>query len=185
MNAISKFFLIILFSLSANAYAATLNVEDGKYSSISNIDVNGTLYTATFYDGTYNNALAEYGSEQLNYTDVEALDFAGALYDFLNTSTSYDFGTYFNGCTGLNCYLSTVIENNPLTVWSVYVLNSSLVTPTSYSNHAYLNNDFGTVSNVIWEEVSVSAVPIPAAAFLFGPALLGFIGFRRKVKAMA
>jgi hypothetical protein len=29
---------------------------------------------------------------------------------------------------------------------------------------------------------SVSQVPVPAAAFLFGPALLGFIGLRRKAK---
>lgn len=29
----------------------------------------------------------------------------------------------------------------------------------------------------------VSAVPIPAAAFMFGPALLGFLGFRRKMQA--
>jgi len=32
---------------------------------------------------------------------------------------------------------------------------------------------------------SPSAVPIPAAAFLFGPALLGFMGFRRKANASA
>lgn len=30
---------------------------------------------------------------------------------------------------------------------------------------------------------SPSAVPIPAAAFMFGPALLGFLGFRRKMQA--
>ncbi|MFW5426780.1 MAG: hypothetical protein ACKE8G_02890 [Methylophagaceae bacterium] len=29
---------------------------------------------------------------------------------------------------------------------------------------------------------NVSAVPLPAAAFMFGPALLGFLGLRRKVK---
>lgn len=29
----------------------------------------------------------------------------------------------------------------------------------------------------------VSAVPIPAAAFMFAPALLGFLGFRRKIRA--
>ena len=29
----------------------------------------------------------------------------------------------------------------------------------------------------------VSAVPIPAAAFMFAPALLGFLGFRRKMQA--
>jgi hypothetical protein len=32
---------------------------------------------------------------------------------------------------------------------------------------------------------SVSAVPVPAAAFLFGPALLGFIGLRRRAKLTA
>lgn len=31
--------------------------------------------------------------------------------------------------------------------------------------------------------VAPSAVPIPAAAFLFAPALLGFINFRRKLRA--
>jgi hypothetical protein len=30
---------------------------------------------------------------------------------------------------------------------------------------------------------NVSEVPVPAAAFLFGPALLGFLGLRRKAKA--
>lgn len=29
---------------------------------------------------------------------------------------------------------------------------------------------------------AVSAVPVPAAAFLFAPALMGFLGFRRKLK---
>jgi hypothetical protein len=35
------------------------------------------------------------------------------------------------------------------------------------------------------DAVSVSAVPIPAAAFLFAPALLGFMGLRRKAKSSA
>ncbi len=35
------------------------------------------------------------------------------------------------------------------------------------------------------DSVSVSAVPIPAAAFLFAPALLGFMGLRRKAKDLA
>jgi len=30
------------------------------------------------------------------------------------------------------------------------------------------------------ELTNVSAVPVPAAAFLFAPALLGFLGLRRK-----
>ena len=34
------------------------------------------------------------------------------------------------------------------------------------------------------DAVTVSAVPVPAAALLFAPALLGFMGLRRKAKAM-
>ncbi|MDB2705433.1 hypothetical protein N9Y67_02705 [Pseudomonadota bacterium] len=44
------------------------------------------------------------------------------------------------------------------------------------------NDGFG-MDNVSYTPISaVSAVPIPAAAFLFGPALLGFMGLRRKAK---
>jgi hypothetical protein len=35
-------------------------------------------------------------------------------------------------------------------------------------------------SNILKYDVSVSAVPVPAALFLFAPALLGFLGLRRK-----
>ncbi|KAJ0338063.1 hypothetical protein COL154_014275, partial [Colletotrichum chrysophilum] len=34
------------------------------------------------------------------------------------------------------------------------------------------------------DAISVSAVPLPAAALLFAPALLGFMGLRRKAKTM-
>lgn len=36
---------------------------------------------------------------------------------------------------------------------------------------------------IMLDNISVSAVPIPAAAFLFSPALLGFMGLRRKAKS--
>ena len=32
--------------------------------------------------------------------------------------------------------------------------------------------------------LSISAVPVPAALFLFAPALLGFLGLRRKATAL-
>lgn len=55
---------------------------------------------------------------------------------------------------------------------------------------AFSNGSFGFYNysqpNVLYagiEEVTLpSAVPVPAAAFMFAPALLGFIGLRRKVK---
>jgi len=50
--------------------------------------------------------------------------------------------------------------------------------------------DFGGTANQVGYDditfgsaVPVSAVPVPAALFLFAPALLGFFGFRRKMQA--
>jgi hypothetical protein len=38
------------------------------------------------------------------------------------------------------------------------------------------------ISWLLVSDLSLSAVPIPATAFLFGPAFLGFMGFRRRAK---
>jgi len=41
-----------------------------------------------------------------------------------------------------------------------------------------------SITGYIVEYDSLSAVPIPAALFMFAPALLGFIGFRRRAKTL-
>ena len=43
----------------------------------------------------------------------------------------------------------------------------------------------GASSDELKYDVSVSAVPIPAALFLFGPALLGLLGMRLRAKSNA
>lgn len=42
---------------------------------------------------------------------------------------------------------------------------------------------YGEFDNINLSDATVSAVPIPAAAFMFVPALLGLMGFRRKLKS--
>lgn len=42
-----------------------------------------------------------------------------------------------------------------------------------------------TSETIVSLDINQSAVPIPAAAFLFAPALLGFMGLRRKAKNLA
>ncbi|MFW5426987.1 MAG: hypothetical protein ACKE8G_06090 [Methylophagaceae bacterium] len=51
---------------------------------------------------------------------------------------------------------------------------SSLIGSRIYASAILQSLDFS--------KTAVSAVPIPAAAFMFAPALLGFLGFRRKVR---
>ncbi|MEW5011830.1 MAG: hypothetical protein AB1Y22_09740 [Cycloclasticus sp.] len=48
---------------------------------------------------------------------------------------------------------------------------------------ASLSSDWVVFDNLTFKASSVSAVPVPAALFLFAPALLGFLGFRRKKAA--
>jgi len=53
------------------------------------------------------------------------------------------------------------------------------------NSHSGSSFDHWAIDNVTISNDSVSAVPLPAAALLFGPALLGLMGFRRKAKAAA
>jgi hypothetical protein len=49
----------------------------------------------------------------------------------------------------------------------------------------YILKIIDATSGVVKYDVSVSAVPVPAALFLFAPALLGLLGMRRKAAAAA
>ncbi len=54
------------------------------------------------------------------------------------------------------------------------------------SSDAWSHSGFFSRNTISWLLVSnggPSPVPIPAAAFMFAPALLGFLGFRRKLRA--
>jgi len=63
-----------------------------------------------------------------------------------------------------------------------YALSSlNIVTDSiAFTAPAGLSDD--AVNDFALASVSVSAVPVPAAAFLFAPALLGFMGLRRKAQ---
>lgn len=58
------------------------------------------------------------------------------------------------------------------------LVNDDMAKVTLSSN----SRDWVVFDNLTYKE-SVSAVPIPAAVFMFVPALLGFLGFRRKLQA--
>jgi hypothetical protein len=60
--------------------------------------------------------------------------------------------------------------------WSTYTFLVDLAEGDKLS----FANLGGDNAGMMLDNVSVSAVPVPAAAFLFAPALLGFMGLRRK-----
>ena len=52
----------------------------------------------------------------------------------------------------------------------------------SVFNDFFVDEERTRTAQLIGRITAVSAVPVPAAAFLFAPALLGFMGLRRKAK---
>ncbi|EGL53116.1 MULTISPECIES: hypothetical protein [Methylophaga] len=84
-------------------------------------------------------------------------------------NTTYDFDIIFT---------SSLVE-----VFVNGIKELSIAGTFSNGSFGFYNYSQQSVLYAGIEEVNVpSAVPVPAAAFMFAPALLGFIGFRRRVK---
>lgn len=76
--------------------------------------------------------------------------------------------------------------NNDVGVIGQWTENGNFSTTVLLSAGTSYWVDFSTVySGIVKYGLEVSAVPIPAALWLFGPALLGFFGLRRRAQKTA
>jgi len=91
-------------------------------------------------------------------------------------STTNGISVFWNGAL-LDSVTGTGSSSNIWTIFEYIVLGTS----NDILKFTAVGKDDGLGGNL--DAVSVSAVPIPAAAFLFGPAFLGLMGFRRKFSA--
>jgi hypothetical protein len=73
----------------------------------------------------------------------------------------------------------TVVLQETIAYTQGWTLFDKLITIGSLSKLQFFV-DGGDTQGVMLDDISVSKVPVPAAAFLFAPAVLGFIGLRRK-----
>jgi hypothetical protein len=69
--------------------------------------------------------------------------------------------------------------------WSDSWTTFNFVVNTNGGERLYIGSNSTDNVGLILDNVSVSAVPVPAAAFLMAPALIGFIGLRRKAAKKA
>jgi hypothetical protein len=161
-----------LLAASFSINAATVNLDALTSTNLNPVELNLTA-------GTYN-----------------VNPFAGAF-------TSWNAWGSSTGCdsTGANCSKGW-INNYSITTPTETIFTSNSIRYAS-ANLALLNslstsftllsdatvkffiNDSNYGDNIGGMSLNVSAVPIPAAAFLFAPALLGFMGLRRKAKNSA
>lgn len=198
-NMTNRFLAIglIVFGSMGSAHAVSYNVVGGELIGAFDVDVAGTFYDVIFGDGSCVSLYS--GCDELSdfpFSDpAESQVAAMALItQVFGNSDVYDADpSLTRGCESNACFLmmpyvfSTNVNfpgyasvkggsNTPALMENVVVF--SIIEP-SFDLSAY-----STWTYTQWTP-TVSAVPVPAAIWLFGTALIGFIGFGKRKEKLA
>jgi len=164
-------FMIVgmLFSLSVSAATITLGAPaDDEYAY-------GAGPSASMVDGS----ATTYFSGQDDFShDWNVAGDSSAVFkvDFLPSESPVQIGS-------VELFLASDLTNSLISAGPANINVFSYVLAESVD---YVLRISGTeLQNSVSYHVNVSAVPIPAALFLFAPALLGFFGLRRKAALAA
>jgi len=201
-------FVVALLLSSFTASAVTVNaVNSGWYKSTgnnngttNNINAVGNQNNWLGFDlgtvtGTILSATLEVGSDNANLS--------GQAFKWSEVSTSYgllgvinsslittDLGSGNVFATGI--HQAGVINSFTLNALGIASLNAATSFWAIGGHNSTNHNAFGWTGGVSTQDhiklvlnTGVSEVPIPAAAFMFAPALLGFMGLRRRAKNKA
>lgn len=192
MNFINKEKLacITVFVMSlcstSNVMAATIVTDGTNLTGINGVDVDGTLYDVTLNDvwtgiDLYGSTFAQNATVALDdlFSDGGALD-----------GSVYDSGLNF-GCENPNdCHWYTVtsVSTSAIGTWLFTNYGTEHLGADTYRSYgdsitASLSNGSTNIAFLEWTESKVSAVPVPAAAWLFCSGLLGIVGMARRKAA--
>jgi hypothetical protein len=152
----------------ANVNAANVNLTvDGGWQGFYFDDV------GTSWEDTFSFTL----TEQALFTVTDAYE-SGDEFTFTDGTTTWNTSTAILGATNLGNDFDAALASLQFSSLSV------LLGAGSYTISGITTlSPFGSGGAAVQlSSVDVSAVPIPAAALLFAPALLGFMGLRRKAK---
>ncbi len=191
MKAILKWMILSAALFSTSSFALTVHLTGGVVTSATGVIVNGDYYNVNFVDGTCTAIFSGCVNSAFtfqNSTDAFAASnallnqvFLGA-YDDLSVDT---FGCDPNGiyCAAYTPYNRTATD---VVVANAYNLasGSDLVFTGLIANPATAGTT-GFMNNTVWA-VWTPTVPVPAAVWMFGSALVGLAGLaRRKGRAAA
>ena len=168
MKKVMLFITSMLFAVSASA--ATLN--------LSNAGTNGTVTQSTA-------ALTD--QIVLGSGIADANSAWGSFFDLTTTEdTAANVEWSFNPEAAVTTAVLQIwdVTNNALL--STFNVVGDFITTYQFFAGTTYGIDFRSVDSTATQyDVTVSAVPVPAALFLFAPALLGFLGLRRKATLAA
>jgi hypothetical protein len=181
--------LALLFSFNANAHLLQYNLN------LITTDVDGTAFGGVTVGNVFQGSLAVDTHDLQEVVDADG-GFATIIvplttYDFdsdvFNLSYSVNVGNYEYTEQTAESFASEFTVDNPadvddVTAFSLEIGDSSFNDlDISYGNTTgiWSATDGGT-GNVVSGTFTVSAVPVPAAVWMFGSGLIGLIGVKRK-----
>lgn len=161
---------------TSNEIGYTLTMDSGAYF---------TGFSNTNSSQSYNDLPARYDDLHLNgdFTIRFVQEITSILFAFGNNNYGNDgpdFGLIPTDSTGLTMFGTGISITDINGALALFVFDFPI---TSISSVNWGVVDGWDVSFFAYSDLS--AVPVPAAIWLFGPALLGFMRFRRKAKLTA
>lgn len=194
IKSLAAIALMWTLSFSGNALAATLVTDgSGQLLGVNDIEVNGTLYNVDFLEGSCYTFFAPcLSNDNLDFDINLAQDASWALkeqvFDVPEWSLYTSNPSMTFGCEDLyGCTIFTAYSVNSDPMGNAQFFNGDGLFFFDYVNTCglcYRSDDTTsdpTTVFAIWEEASgATTVPVPAAAWLFGSALIGLRMLRRR-----
>ena len=175
--------LLFLCFGSVNAAVVSLNFDTYNGSNLTDGQLLNDVYSDL--DVTFNSTAQIHRTE----TNIHSLpNFAGGASDF-TTSLELTFDNLATNVSawnvGYSSFTLSVFDSLDQLLGSVFTNTKNQVS-LSFANikrAVFSTNELYGIDDLSFSTSAVSAVPVPAALFLFAPALMGFLGFRRKMRA--
>ncbi len=192
-----SFSLFLLLCTPMPSNAATVNLNgDGTVQSITELNVSGTLYDATFYQGVSFTAVWDLDDDgNFGESDGSLVNHAPAFWNqqtLAQSAAQAVLGALSN--THKTTHLSGREPKDGFRVPFRFSWDGITMLDFYYDESREIANDLILLEdnggppdgyNIYepWVVFEASPVPIPAAAWLFGSGLLGLIGFSKRKKA--
>ncbi len=144
--------------------SAYSNASNGDFTVDSSVEITNIVDSRGSMDISDSNIYVAFSSDSFftpaTFNGFKISDVFNSIADF--SSVSINAAT---NMVGLDLNRITVLANEIWVNWQ----------GLNFTNETIVSLDINSSANP-------SAVPVPAAAFFFAPALLGFVGLRRKAK---
>ena len=160
-------------------------IQLGLYQTYTHVDLLDAIDTDPILDGyriaTTKDAVSFYnsisGSSVKHTVDWTSAEVAGV--------TDGVFGSNYDSVSDYAWFLTGGSDPTSVGYIGLYseAIGYSVGYERAFANITAVDNTKTISWLLVTDTYDVSAVPIPAALFMFAPALLGFLGFRRKRQA--